>query len=194
MSPVTASRVDLVLGAVGLGLVGIAIWTVILAVRGSWKRARVLAAATFWLSAVVQLMAWFVVPFAVVSSVVGDGRGHRAMLWRQPRSRSAKVRLARGRDRRLAALARRSLVSAARFESDEPPPRSGARRHIVRRQARTASSSLLEAGDPRRALRLRSRRSRPVPTSPRRIVGAARAPRAEHRSRSGASSAIARRS
>lgn len=71
MSPVTASRVDLVLGAVGLGLVGIAIWTVILAVRGSWKRARVLAAATFWLSAVVQLMAWFVVPFAVVSSVLG---------------------------------------------------------------------------------------------------------------------------
>jgi len=70
MSLVTASRVDLVLGAFGLGLVGVVIWTVVLACRGSWVRARVLAAATFWLSVVVQLLACFVVPFAVVSSLL----------------------------------------------------------------------------------------------------------------------------
>jgi hypothetical protein len=43
---------------------------IFLSVRRSWGRARSVASKTFWLSAVVQGLAWFVIPGAVVSHVV----------------------------------------------------------------------------------------------------------------------------
>jgi len=68
-------RVDLVLGAFGLALLAVAAGTVVLGVRRSWRRARGIAAWTFWLSAGVQMLAWFAVPFAVVHEVVATAGG-----------------------------------------------------------------------------------------------------------------------
>ncbi len=65
-----ALRLDIAFGVLGLALVAAAVWAIFLSVRRSWGRARSVASKTFWLSAVVQALAWFVIPIAVVSHVV----------------------------------------------------------------------------------------------------------------------------
>jgi len=65
-----ALRLDIALGVLGLALVAAAVWAIFLCIRKSWGRARSVASKTFWLSAVVQGLAWFVIPVAVVSHVV----------------------------------------------------------------------------------------------------------------------------
>jgi hypothetical protein len=62
--------VDIAFGVLGLALVAAAVWAIILCIRGSWGQARSVASKTFWLSAVVQGLAWIVIPGAVVSHVV----------------------------------------------------------------------------------------------------------------------------
>ena len=68
MSPSTALHADLALGAIGLVLAAVTIWTIVLCVRGSWDRVRSLAAWIFWLSVIVQSLACFVIPLSVMSS------------------------------------------------------------------------------------------------------------------------------
>jgi hypothetical protein len=68
--PTIALRADIALGLVGLLLCGATVWAVVLCVRKVWHRARSIAAWTFGLSAAVQLLAWLVIPIAVVRHVV----------------------------------------------------------------------------------------------------------------------------
>jgi len=70
VSPAVALRLDIALGALGLLLSAAAIWAIVLCLRKVWNRARSVSAWTFWLSAVVQLLAWFVIPIVVVKDVV----------------------------------------------------------------------------------------------------------------------------
>jgi hypothetical protein len=70
VSPAIALHVDVALGVFGLLLSGAAVWAIVLSVRKVWHRARFLAAWTFGLSALVQLLAWLVIPLAVVRHAV----------------------------------------------------------------------------------------------------------------------------
>jgi beta-lactamase regulating signal transducer with metallopeptidase domain len=71
VSPATALRADIALGVLGLALAGAAVCAIVLCLRGAWSRARSVAAVVFWLSVVVQALAWFAIPFAVVDHAVG---------------------------------------------------------------------------------------------------------------------------
>jgi hypothetical protein len=70
VSPTLALRVDIGLGIFGLLLAASAIWAIVLGIRKDWSRARSVAVWTFWLSAGVQVLAWFAVPIAVVNHAV----------------------------------------------------------------------------------------------------------------------------
>jgi hypothetical protein len=69
VSQAFATRMDVLLGVLGFVLLAAAVWTTVLSVRRSWQHARAIAAPTFWLSLFVQLLAWFVIPFAVMRHV-----------------------------------------------------------------------------------------------------------------------------
>jgi hypothetical protein len=69
VSQAFATRLDVLLGVLGFLLLAAAVWATVLSVRRSWGRARVIASLTFWLSVCIQLVAWFVIPFAVVHYV-----------------------------------------------------------------------------------------------------------------------------
>jgi hypothetical protein len=70
VSPTLALRVDIGLGILGLLLAASAIWAIVLGIREDWSRARRVAVWTFWLSAGVQVLAWFAVPIALVKHAV----------------------------------------------------------------------------------------------------------------------------
>ena len=70
---VFARGADVGLGAAGLVLTATAAWALVQCVRRSWARARVVAAWSFWLSIVVQVAAWFVVPGIVAGALGPNG-------------------------------------------------------------------------------------------------------------------------
>jgi hypothetical protein len=107
VSPTLALRVDIGLGILGLLLAASAIWAIVLGIRKDWSRARRVAVWTFWLSASVQVLAWFAVPIAVVKHGFSGRRGFLGLVggrdesgsepqagswsWRVPKSYSGSI-------------------------------------------------------------------------------------------------------